>query len=68
MIRMQKISPFLWFDDQAEKAATFYVSVFKNSKINKVSRGSNGNQRSGAPADDPWDSDAPTGAGDPPPF
>ena len=38
MIRMQKISPFLWFDDQAEEAATFYVSVFKNSKINKITR------------------------------
>ena len=35
---MQKISPFLWFDDQAEQAATFYVSVFKNSKIDKVTR------------------------------
>lgn len=35
---MQKISPFLWFDDQAEEAANFYVSVFKNSKINHVSR------------------------------
>ena len=33
---MQKISPFLWFDSQAEEAAEFYVSVFKNSKINKV--------------------------------
>ena len=30
---MQKITPFLWFDDQAEEAATFYCSVFKNSKI-----------------------------------
>ncbi len=30
---MQKISPFLWFDHQAEEAANFYVSVFKNSKI-----------------------------------
>jgi len=35
---MQKISPFLWFDTQAEEAATFYVSIFKNSKILKVSR------------------------------
>jgi len=31
---MQRITPFLWFDDQAEEAATFYVSVFKNSKVN----------------------------------
>jgi predicted 3-demethylubiquinone-9 3-methyltransferase (glyoxalase superfamily) len=35
---MQKISPFLWFDDQAEEAANFYVSVFKNSEILNVSR------------------------------
>jgi predicted 3-demethylubiquinone-9 3-methyltransferase (glyoxalase superfamily) len=35
---MQKISPFLWFDDQAEEAVTFYVSVFKNSRIGKVTR------------------------------
>ncbi len=30
---MQKITPFLWFDDNAEEAMKFYVSVFKNSKI-----------------------------------
>jgi predicted 3-demethylubiquinone-9 3-methyltransferase (glyoxalase superfamily) len=30
---MQKITPFLWFDGQAEEAANFYVSIFKNSKI-----------------------------------
>ena len=30
---MQKITPFLWFDGQAEEAAKFYVSVFKNSHI-----------------------------------
>ncbi len=30
---MQKITPFLWFDTQAEEAANFYVSLFKNSKI-----------------------------------
>ncbi|HST31231.1 MAG TPA: VOC family protein [Chthoniobacterales bacterium] len=35
---MQKISPFLWFDSQAEEAAQFYVSVFKNSKIDKITR------------------------------
>lgn len=34
----QKITPFLWFDTQAEEAANFYVSVFENSKIGKVSR------------------------------
>lgn len=35
---MQKITPFLWFDDKAEEAANFYVSIFKNSKIGKVVR------------------------------
>ena len=35
---MQKINPFLWFDDQAEEAAKFYTSVFKNSKIDKITR------------------------------
>lgn len=35
---MRKITPFLWFDDKAEEAANFYVSIFKNSKIGKVVR------------------------------
>jgi predicted 3-demethylubiquinone-9 3-methyltransferase (glyoxalase superfamily) len=35
---MQKITPFLWFDSQAEEAMNFYVSIFKNSKIVSVSR------------------------------
>src|SRR5215472_9651132 len=35
---MQKITPFLWFDDKAEEATHFYVSLFKNSKIDSVSR------------------------------
>ena len=35
---MQKITPFLWFDDNAEEAMNFYLSVFKNSKIGKVAR------------------------------
>ena len=34
----QKITPCLWFDTQAETAAKFYTSIFKNSRINKVSR------------------------------
>jgi predicted 3-demethylubiquinone-9 3-methyltransferase (glyoxalase superfamily) len=34
----QKITPCLWFDSQAEEAAKFYASVFKNSKIGKISR------------------------------
>ena len=39
---MQKITPFLWFDDQAEEAMYFYVSGFKNSKVLKVCPGPNG--------------------------
>ena len=35
---MQKITPFLWFNDQAEEAATFYASIFKNSKIVDIAR------------------------------
>jgi predicted 3-demethylubiquinone-9 3-methyltransferase (glyoxalase superfamily) len=35
---MQKITPFLWFDDQAEEAMMFYTSIFPNSKIGGVSR------------------------------
>ncbi|HXR67725.1 MAG TPA: VOC family protein [Dermatophilaceae bacterium] len=35
---MQKITPCLWFDDQAEDAARFYVSLFRNSTIRDVSR------------------------------
>lgn len=39
---MKKITPFLWFDTQAEEAMNFYVSVFKNSKVNSISRGPDG--------------------------
>jgi len=35
---MQNITPFLWFDDNAEEAVNFYVATFKNSKINSVNR------------------------------
>jgi len=35
---MQKITPFLWFDSNAEEAVNFYVSVFRNSKITKIAR------------------------------
>jgi predicted 3-demethylubiquinone-9 3-methyltransferase (glyoxalase superfamily) len=35
---MQKITPFLWFDNNAEEAVNFYTSVFKNSKIKETSR------------------------------
>jgi len=33
MVKQKKIIPFLWFNDQAEEAARFYVSIFKNSKV-----------------------------------
>jgi predicted 3-demethylubiquinone-9 3-methyltransferase (glyoxalase superfamily) len=35
---MQKITTFLWFDNQAEEAANFYVSIFRNSKITNIAR------------------------------
>jgi predicted 3-demethylubiquinone-9 3-methyltransferase (glyoxalase superfamily) len=35
---MQKITPFLWFDNNAEEAVNFYVSIFKNSKVGKATR------------------------------
>jgi predicted 3-demethylubiquinone-9 3-methyltransferase (glyoxalase superfamily) len=35
---MSKITPFLWFDNQAEEAVNLYTSIFKNSKIKEVSR------------------------------
>ena len=35
---MQKITPFLWFDNQAEEAVNFYISLFKNSKVNTTKR------------------------------
>jgi predicted 3-demethylubiquinone-9 3-methyltransferase (glyoxalase superfamily) len=38
MQAMQKITPFLWFDHQAEDAAKFYTSVFRNSKIDGITR------------------------------
>jgi predicted 3-demethylubiquinone-9 3-methyltransferase (glyoxalase superfamily) len=34
--RLQKITPFLWFDHEAEEAAKFYTSIFKNSKIGRI--------------------------------
>jgi predicted 3-demethylubiquinone-9 3-methyltransferase (glyoxalase superfamily) len=39
---MNKITPFLWFDDQAEEAMNFYTSIFKNSKVLGVTPGPNG--------------------------
>src|SRR6202140_1510646 len=35
---MQKITPFLWFDGKAEEAMSFYISIFKNSKVGRVTR------------------------------
>ncbi|MCC6455802.1 MAG: VOC family protein [Caldilineaceae bacterium] len=39
---MQKITPFLWFDNQAEEAMNFYLSIFKNSKVLSVNRAGEG--------------------------
>ena len=39
---MQKITPFLWFNDKAEEAMNFYVSVFKNSKVGRITRNGEG--------------------------
>jgi predicted 3-demethylubiquinone-9 3-methyltransferase (glyoxalase superfamily) len=36
--RIQRITPFLWFDDKAEEAASFYISIFDNSRIVNVTR------------------------------
>lgn len=47
---MQKITPCLWFDDKAEEAVKFYVSIFKNSKIGNMTRyGEAGAEVSGRP-------------------
>jgi predicted 3-demethylubiquinone-9 3-methyltransferase (glyoxalase superfamily) len=35
---MQNITPFFWFDDNAEEAVNFYVSIFKNAKIDSITR------------------------------
>jgi len=48
---MQKITPCLWFDSNAEEAARFYTSIFKNSKIGKIARyGEAGREIHGRPA------------------
>ena len=47
---MQKFTPCLWFDSQAEEAAKFYVSLFKNSKVKTISRyGEAGAKAAGRP-------------------
>ncbi len=42
---MNEITPFLWFDDNAEEAAHFYTSIIKNSKIGSVTRYGEGGPR-----------------------
>ena len=47
---IQKITPCLWFDDQAEEAAEFYASIFKNSRVGRISRyGKEGHEIHGQP-------------------
>jgi len=47
---MKKITPFLWFDQDAEEAVNFYISIFKNSKIRSITRyGEEGAKISGRP-------------------
>ena len=51
MPRLQRITPCLWFDSQAEEAALFYTGIFKNSKIVSISRfGKAGYEIHGKPA------------------
>jgi predicted 3-demethylubiquinone-9 3-methyltransferase (glyoxalase superfamily) len=51
MQSIQKITPCLWFDDQAEEAAEFYTGIFRNSKIVKIARyGEAGHEIHGKPA------------------
>ena len=50
-IATQRITPCLWFDNQAEEAANFYISIFKNSKIGRIARyGKEGYEIHGRPA------------------
>lgn len=44
---MQKIAPFLWFDNQAEEAMNFYVSIFKNSRVVSTTPGPDGKVMTG---------------------
>ena len=51
MPHVQRIAPCLWFDDQAEEAAEYYVSIFKNSRIVNIARyGEAGHEIHGRPA------------------
>jgi len=50
MASIQRISPCLWFSDQAEEAARFYVGIFKNSRINAITHyGEAGKEAHGRP-------------------
>jgi predicted 3-demethylubiquinone-9 3-methyltransferase (glyoxalase superfamily) len=50
MVALQKITPCLWFDSEAEEAARFYISVFRNARIGKISRyGKEGFEAHGRP-------------------
>ena len=50
-MRLQKISPCLWFDNQAEEAANFYTSIFENSRVVTITRyGEAGHEIHGRPA------------------
>ena len=53
----QKITPNLWFDTEAEEAAEFYVSVFKNSRIVNVTRYPEGSDRAGTVLTVEWELD-----------
>jgi predicted 3-demethylubiquinone-9 3-methyltransferase (glyoxalase superfamily) len=49
---MQRITPCLWFNDNAETAVKFYTAIFKNSKINTVTHYGEAGSRASA---DPWE-------------
>jgi predicted 3-demethylubiquinone-9 3-methyltransferase (glyoxalase superfamily) len=50
-VNVKTITPFLWFDTEAEEAAKFYVSIFRNSKLGTLSRyGNSAAKASGRPA------------------
>ena len=51
-VAAQKITPFLWFDKEAEEAVNLYVSIFKNAKINGLSRYTEFRTRTGRVGDD----------------
>ena len=49
MARLRKITPCLWFDHQAEEAAHFYVSIFRDARICEISRYGNGSKSMAVP-------------------